>query len=86
VVTDDFMTKEDSLLIIVIIITYMSYSTLYLRIIYVYVYVCTGFWWKSRKEKDHLKDQGIAGRMGSKWTLGSLVGGGGGGVDSPGSG
>jgi hypothetical protein len=36
--------------------------------------------------KDHLKDHGADGRMGSKWTLGSLVGGGGCGVDSPGSG
>jgi hypothetical protein len=26
--------------------------------------------------KDHLKDQGVDGRMGSKWTLGRLVGGG----------
>jgi hypothetical protein len=26
-------------------------------------------------EKDHLEDQGVGGRMGSKWTLGSLVGG-----------
>jgi hypothetical protein len=43
-----------------------------------------GFWWKSSKEKDHLKDQGVDGRMGSKWTLGRLVGGCG--VDSPGSG
>jgi hypothetical protein len=31
---------------------------------------CTGFWWESPKEKGHLKDQGIDGRMGSKWTLG----------------
>jgi hypothetical protein len=30
---------------------------------------CTGFWWESRKEKDRLKDQGVDGRMGSKWTL-----------------
>jgi alpha-glucosidase (family GH31 glycosyl hydrolase) len=22
---------------------------------------CTGFWWKSPKEKDHLKDQGVDG-------------------------
>jgi hypothetical protein len=29
--------------------------------------------------KDHLKDQGVDGRMGSKWTLGRSVGGGGGG-------
>jgi hypothetical protein len=46
---------------------------------------CTGFWWESPKEKDHLEDQGVDGRMGSKWTLVRLVGGGGG-VDSPGSG
>jgi hypothetical protein len=32
--------------------------------------------WKSLKEKDHLKDQGVDGRMGSKRTLGRLVGGG----------
>jgi hypothetical protein len=38
------------------------------------------------KGKDHLKDQGADGRMGSKWTLGKLVGGGRCGVDSPGSG
>jgi hypothetical protein len=40
---------------------------------------CTGFWWESPKEKDHLKDQGVDRRMGSKWILGRLVGGGGGG-------
>jgi hypothetical protein len=34
--------------------------------------------------KDHLEDQGVDVRMGSKWTLGRLVGGCG--VDSPGSG
>jgi hypothetical protein len=34
--------------------------------------------------KDHLKDKGVDGRMGSKWTLGRLVGGCG--VDSCGSG
>jgi hypothetical protein len=38
---------------------------------------CTGFWRESPKEKDHLKDQGRDGRMGSKWTLGRLVGVGG---------
>jgi hypothetical protein len=32
--------------------------------------------------KNHLKDQGVDGRMGSKWTLGRLVGGCG--VDSSG--
>jgi hypothetical protein len=35
-------------------------------------------WWKilveSPKEKDHLEDQGVDGRMGSKWTLGILAG------------
>jgi hypothetical protein len=45
---------------------------------------CTGFWWESPKENDHLKDQGVNGRMGSKWTLGRLVGGCG--VDSLGPG
>jgi hypothetical protein len=42
------------------------------------------FWWESTKEKDHLKGRGVDGRMGSKWTLGRLVGGYG--VDSTGSG
>jgi hypothetical protein len=27
-----------------------------------------------KPEKEHLKDQGVDGRMGSKWTLGRLVG------------
>jgi hypothetical protein len=35
--------------------------------------VYRGFWWESPKEKDHLKDQCVDGRMGSKWTLGRLV-------------
>jgi hypothetical protein len=30
---------------------------------------CTGFWSESPKEKDHLEDQGVDGRMGSKWSL-----------------
>jgi hypothetical protein len=37
---------------------------------------CTGFWCESPKEKDHLEGEGVDGRMGSKWTLGRLVGGG----------
>jgi hypothetical protein len=45
---------------------------------------CTGFWWESLKEKGDLKDQGVDVTMGSKWTLGRLVGGCG--VVSPGSG
>jgi hypothetical protein len=36
---------------------------------------CTGFWCESLREKDHLKDQGIDGRMRSKWTFGRLVAG-----------
>jgi hypothetical protein len=35
----------------------------------------TGFWRVSPEEKDNLEDQGIDGRMGSKWNLGRLVGG-----------
>jgi hypothetical protein len=38
---------------------------------------CTGFWCESPRERDHLEDQGVDGRMGSKWTLGRLVGVGG---------
>jgi hypothetical protein len=38
---------------------------------------CTRFWWESLKERDHLEDQGIDGRMGSEWILRRLAGGGG---------
>jgi hypothetical protein len=31
---------------------------------------CTGFWLESPKEKEHLEDQGVDGRMGSKWIFG----------------
>jgi hypothetical protein len=37
--------------------------------------MCRGFWWESPKEREHLKDQFVDGRIGSKWTLGRLVGG-----------
>jgi hypothetical protein len=39
---------------------------------------------KPEGKKKHLKDEGVYGRMGSKWTLGRLAGGCG--VVSPGSG
>jgi hypothetical protein len=39
---------------------------------------CTEYWWESPKERYHLEDQGVDGRMGSKRTLGRLLGGGGG--------
>jgi hypothetical protein len=35
---------------------------------------CTGFWWEITMEKNNLEGQGIDGRMGSKQTLGRLVG------------
>jgi hypothetical protein len=37
---------------------------------------CTKFWWGSPKERDHSKDEGVEGRMGSEWILGRLGGGG----------
>jgi hypothetical protein len=37
----------------------------------------TVFWWENLKEEDHLEGQGVDERMGSKWTLGRLVGEGG---------
>jgi hypothetical protein len=43
---------------------------------------CTGFWWESLNEKDHLKDQGVDGRMRLEWISCIWAGGG---VDSPGS-
>jgi hypothetical protein len=36
---------------------------------------CTRFWWESPKERDHLEDQGVGGKMGSEWILGRLAGG-----------
>jgi hypothetical protein len=46
---------------------------------------CRRFWWESQKERDHLEDQGVSGKMGSEWILGSLAWGGCG-LDSTGSG
>jgi hypothetical protein len=49
----------------------------------------TGFSWESPREGDHSEDRGLDGRMGSEWILGIMageVGGGGGGMDSVGSG
>jgi hypothetical protein len=33
------------------------------------------FWWKSPKERDHLEDKGVDGRIGSELILGRLAGG-----------
>jgi hypothetical protein len=35
----------------------------------------TRFWWENPKERDHLEDQGVDGRMGSKWILERVAGG-----------
>jgi hypothetical protein len=43
---------------------------------------CSRFWWESPKERDHLDDQGVGGKMGSEWILGRLAWGGGCGLDS----
>jgi hypothetical protein len=45
---------------------------------------CTKFWWESPKERDHLEDEGVDGRMGLEWMLWRLAEGYG--VDSTGSG
>jgi hypothetical protein len=36
--------------------------------------MCTRFLWKSQKERDHLEEQGVDGRMGSEWILGDWLG------------
>jgi hypothetical protein len=36
---------------------------------------CTRFWWESQKERYHLEDRGIGGRMGSEWNFRRLAGG-----------
>jgi hypothetical protein len=36
---------------------------------------CTGFWCEILKERDHLEDRGVDGRMGSECILGNLAGG-----------
>jgi hypothetical protein len=36
--------------------------------------MCTEFRWERPKERDHLEDQGLDGRMESEWILGTLAG------------
>jgi hypothetical protein len=38
---------------------------------------CARFRWESPKERDHMEDQGVDGKMGSEWFLGKVAGGGG---------
>jgi hypothetical protein len=47
---------------------------------------CKRIWCEIPKERDHLEDQGVGGKMGSEWILGRLAWGGGCGLDSTGSG
>jgi hypothetical protein len=37
---------------------------------------CARFWWESPKERQHLEDQGVGGKMGSEWVLERLAWGG----------
>jgi hypothetical protein len=37
--------------------------------------MCTRFWWASQKEREHLKDHGVDGKMGSELILGRLAAG-----------
>jgi hypothetical protein len=37
---------------------------------------CTRFWWESPKERDHLDDPGVDGKLGSEWILWRLAWGG----------
>jgi hypothetical protein len=41
---------------------------------------CTRLWWESPAERDHSEDQGVDGRVGSKWIVGRLAAAAGGGV------
>jgi hypothetical protein len=34
--------------------------------------MCTRFWWESQKERDHVEDKGVDGRMESEWILGTV--------------
>jgi hypothetical protein len=34
---------------------------------------CTKFWWECPKERDHLEDQGVGGKMVTEWILGRLA-------------
>jgi hypothetical protein len=36
---------------------------------------CKEFWWESPKERDHLENQGVDGRMGSEYISKRLAGG-----------
>jgi hypothetical protein len=46
--------------------------------------ICTH--WESPRERDHLEDQGVGGKMGSEWILGTLAWGVWIGFDWPGQG
>ena len=46
----------------------------------------TGFWWGNLRERDHLGNPGINGRIILRWILESGMGGGGHGLDRFGSG
>jgi hypothetical protein len=33
------------------------------KIVAIYIYICTGYWWGNLRERDHLEDPGVDGKI-----------------------